>query len=67
MEARLRPSPEDDNVTVLETVIDGDVAKTSVVVMDDTVRLFDAETGSITFKRQLPKVRLNPLLYTIDG
>merc|ERR1719481_102800 len=30
VEARLRPSGEDENVTVLETVIDGDVTKTSV-------------------------------------
>jgi len=55
VEARLRPSTEDGNVTVLETVIDGDVSKTNVVVMADTVRLFDAEAGSITFQRQLPK------------
>ena len=40
---------------VVETVIDGDVSRTKVVVMEDTVRLFDAESGSITFKRQLPK------------
>jgi len=55
VDARLFPSVDDANVTVVETVIDGDVSRTKVVVMEDTVRLFDAESGSITFKRQLPK------------
>ena len=44
----------DGNVTRLECNVDGDIVRLNVVLRDDIIRLF-GETGSITFKRQLPK------------